>query len=67
MQLPAWQEYEKPSLWIGNYLLYDFNKGIWSSGSQQGNPDIAGTGYYKVNPFPPGRFAPEALAGSSIR
>jgi hypothetical protein len=67
MQLPGWQEYEKPSFWVGNYLLYDFNKGIWSSGGHQGNPDVQGTGYYKLKPFPAGYFAPEALAGSSIR
>jgi hypothetical protein len=67
MQLPGWQEYEKPSFWVGNYFLYDFNKGIWSSGAHQGNPDVEGTGYYKLKPFPAGHFAPEALAGSSIR
>jgi hypothetical protein len=67
MQLPMWQEYEKPSPWLGNYLLFDFNKGIWTSGSQQGDPDFKQTGFYKVKPFPAGHFAPEALAGSGVR
>jgi len=67
MQLPMWQEYEKPSPWVGNYLLFDFNKSIWSSGSQQGNPDFKQTGFYKVKPFSAGHFAPEALAGSGVR
>ncbi|EDZ97966.1 protein of unknown function DUF1329 [Burkholderia sp. H160] len=67
MQLPFWQEYEKPSPWNGNYLLYDFNKGIWSNQSQQGNPEFKQTGFYKVKPFGPGEFAPESMAGSGLR
>ncbi|EEA02656.1 hypothetical protein BH160DRAFT_2106 [Burkholderia sp. H160] len=67
MQLPFWQEYKKPSPWVGNYLLYDINKGIWADGSQQGNPDFKQTGFYKVKPFGPGSFAPESMAGSGLR
>jgi hypothetical protein len=67
IQLPIWQEYEKPSPYSGNYLLFDFSRGIWSSGSQQGNPEKNQTGFYKVESFPPAHFAPEALAGSGVR
>lgn len=67
MQLPIWQEYEKPSAWVGNYLLFDFSKSVWTSGAQQGNPEKKQSGFYKVKPFPAGHFAPEALAGSGVR
>lgn len=67
MQLPLWQEYEKPSPWVGNYLLYDFTKNIYSNGSQHGNPDLKQSGITRVPRFPAGHFAPEALAGAGVR
>ncbi|WP_076590857.1 DUF1329 domain-containing protein [Herminiimonas arsenitoxidans] len=65
MQLLPTQQYDKPELRTGHYLLYDLNRGIYGNQNKQ----MGGTnpGFYQVAPYPANYFTPDSLAGRGIR
>jgi hypothetical protein len=63
---PIMQEYDKPSMRLIAYILYDMNRGIYGYQSKtMGRPEQSG--FYKVGNFPANFFTPDAMAGSGVR